>query len=115
MAFAMQVNILPLWLAPWLLSALVINLGAASGWNFLWYGLSPDFLYSVVATVQARVPQTLSEPVTSVIIITFFGGMVGLLASIPWAVACKAKLRSHEKMLDFFQEFRLSYLHRGLR
>lgn len=100
-----KVNILPLWLAPWLLSALVINLGAASGWNFLWYGLSPDFLYSVVATVQARVPQTLSEPVTSVIIITFFGGMVGLLASIPWAVACKAKLRSHEKMLDQMANF----------
>ncbi|OLP94116.1 DNA topoisomerase 3-alpha [Symbiodinium microadriaticum] len=100
-----KVNILPLWLAPWLLSALVINIGAASGWNFLWYGVSPDVLYSLVATIQGRIPETLSEPVTSVIIVTLFGSMVGLPASIPWAIAGKAKLRSHELMLDQMANF----------
>ncbi|CAE7243290.1 Top3a, partial [Symbiodinium necroappetens] len=100
-----KVNILPLWLAPWLLSALVINIGAASGWNFLWYGVSPDVLYSLVAAIQGRIPETLSEPVTSVIIVTLFGSMVGLPASIPWAIAGKAKLRSHELMLDQMANF----------
>ena len=99
-AFLMQVYIFPLWLAPWLLSALLINLGAATGYHFLWYGLG-DFLFSLALAVQGSIPEALSGLVTQVITITLFGSMMCLPASIPWAIACKAKLRSHELTLGF--------------
>ena len=116
MAFAMQVNILPLWLAPWLLSALVINLGAASGWNFL-----VVWTLSRLSILRGR--NGSGKGSADSLRASHFGDHHYVL----WRYGGLTRHRSHGQSLakpnceatkrcwTFFQEFRLSYLHRGLR
>ncbi|CAE7247851.1 unnamed protein product [Symbiodinium natans] len=105
-----EVRFLPLWMAPWLLSALLVNSLVAALWSMLNYRGPQEVLISVTYSCTMVLPQSfldsswgflVSDTVWSVLL----GTTLGILASIPWTIACRAKLQSHELMLRQMASF----------
>ncbi|CAE7822167.1 unnamed protein product [Symbiodinium sp. CCMP2592] len=105
---ARKVDFLPLWLAPWLLSTIVANSLVAAGVCMLSYGMPETFAASVTAVCARMLPRSVIDS-TSGALGTYVawalwdglaGAMLGTLVSIPWTIACKAKLQSHALMLE---------------
>ena len=106
---AKKMRFLPLWLAPWLLSAMALDLILATVWYVSYYMLPPQVLSSML---HALIPQrlldsvsTYSDLVPSMLVTVMIGTFVGILGSIPWAISCRLKLRHHALMLDQMAAF----------
>ena len=107
---AQEVQFLPLWMAPWLLSALVVNSLVAVLWSMLNYRRPQEILMSITSSCTMMLPQGfLDSPwgflVSDTIWSVLLGTTLGMLASIPWTIACRAKLQSHELMLQQMASF----------
>ena len=106
---AKKVCFLPLGLAPWLLSALALDLILAT----LLYLSYNELLLEVLSSMaHALIPQRVwdsmaaySDLVTGVLIIVMLGTFLGILGSIPWTISCRLKLRNHSLMLDQMAAF----------
>ncbi|CAE7688830.1 unnamed protein product, partial [Symbiodinium sp. CCMP2592] len=96
---AQKVQFLPLWLAPWLLSALLLDVLVATSWYILSHAVPMD-LFSSTPTFSAILGSAFGPLLTVVLFNLLFGTALGVLASIPWTIACRAKLRSHSLMLE---------------
>ena len=97
-------HFLPLWLAPWLLSALLLDLLVATSWYILAH-VAPLDLFTSTPTFSAILGSAFGPLVTVGIFNLLFGTILGVLASIPWTVTCRAKLRSHALLLDQMASF----------
>ena len=101
--YARKVHFLPLWLAPWLLSGLLLDTLVATGVNILNYRIPQEVLTSPT-TFSAILPPSLLHSafgplVTLAVFFVLLGTALGIWVSIPWTMACRAKLRSHALML----------------
>ncbi|CAE7370601.1 unnamed protein product [Symbiodinium sp. CCMP2456] len=101
---AQKVHFLPLWRAPWLLSGLLLDTLVVTGVNILNYRIPQEVLTSPT-TFSAILPRRLLESgfgplVTLAVFFVLLGTALGILVSIPWTMACRAKLRSHALMLE---------------
>ncbi|CAE7596734.1 mrkA [Symbiodinium microadriaticum] len=98
-----KVHFLPLWLAPWLLSTIVANALVATCWSFLTVRAPQETLGSIRSFCTWMLPSASGALVTDAVWAVFgvlVGTTLGMLASIPWTLACKAKLQSHALMLE---------------
>ncbi|CAE7741710.1 unnamed protein product [Symbiodinium sp. CCMP2592] len=100
---AQKVHFLPLWLAPWLLSTILANALVATCWSFLTVRVPEEALGSIHSFCTWMLPSASAALVTDAVWAVFgvlAGTTLGMLASIPWTIACKAKLQSHALMLE---------------
>ncbi|CAE7949691.1 unnamed protein product [Symbiodinium sp. KB8] len=96
---AQKVQFLPLWLAPWLLSSLLLDVLVATSWYILSHTVPMD-LFSSTPMFSAILGSAFGPLLTVALFNLLFGTALGVLASIPWTIACRAKLRSHSLMLE---------------
>ena len=106
---AKKVRFLPLGLAPWLITAMSLDLMVATVWYLSYYKLPPEVLSLVQ---KSLIPQrllhcmsTVSKLAPGVLVIVMMGTFSGILGSIPWTISCRLKLRHHALMLDQMATF----------
>ncbi|CAE7526796.1 unnamed protein product [Symbiodinium natans] len=104
---AAKVQFQPLWLAPWLLSALALDLAVATSWNIIFYWVPKATLTSTSSAVlPTLVLESPFAPLVEGMVFTTTNAIaLGVLASIPWTYSCKKKLRNHALMLEQMAAF----------
>ncbi|CAE7461000.1 unnamed protein product [Symbiodinium sp. CCMP2456] len=101
---------LPLWMAPWLLSAVAATSLVAVHWSMPNYRVPQEILISITSSCTMMLPQGFLDSqcgfvVSDAIWSMLLGTIWGMLASIPYTIACRAKLQSHELMLQQMASF----------
>ena len=104
-----NVDLLPLWLAPWLLCSILLDLLSASlfellehalpNWSMRW--ISP--IMDATGSVLGKNPAMLKF--ASLFIIWMFSGVTYLLVSVPSFFSFRMKLRNHQLLLNQMSSF----------
>ena len=105
-----RVRFLPLWIAPWLLSSMLLDLISATIFEVLELSF-PNWSMAWVAQVEAAVLAMGSPPELTRFFAAFFiwmfSGLCYLPSSVPSFFSFRAKLRSHTLLLEQMSSFRV--------
>ena len=105
-----RVRFLPLWIAPWLLSSMLLDLISATIFEVLELSF-PNWSMAWVAQVEAAVLALGSPPELTRFFAAFFiwmfSGLCYLPSSVPSFFSFRARLRSHTLLLEQMSSFRV--------